>query len=332
MPRPAAIWPRKSDGYWYVTLNGKKTKLAKDKAEAQKMFHRLMADDPPRQPQGGITVRKLCDSYLDRTREGKGDRSHANQVIHFKKFCQQFGHRDAAGLKPHEVNDWLATLDTWGNATRALCISYIKAAFNFGAEEGRFSVSPLLKLRRRSTGRRDAVLTDTQRESILGAVSPAFRDFLELLIATGCRPFSEAAKLTAGMVDFGKSRAVLSEHKNAKKGKARVIYFPAAILPRLRELAAAHPTGPIFRNRLGLPWSADCAARYFRRACKTLGIEGVTLYNLRHTWISEAIAGGIPAETVATLAGNTPQVIHKNYLQLDKMADVLRAAAEKAAK
>lgn len=134
------------------------------------------------------------------------------------------------------------------------------------------------------------------------------------------------------MLDFEKGRAVLAEHKTAKKtGRPRVIYFPKPALDRLRELAADRPTGPLLVNRHGVAWTPNTAGTYLRRVCKRLGIEGVSSYTLRHSWITNALVKGVPVEVVAELAGNTPQVVHRNYSQIDKMTDALREAAEKSA-
>src|SRR6185312_11315034 len=49
MGRPATIWLRKQTGWYYVTLNGEKVKLSPDKAEADRLFHELMAARPAKE-------------------------------------------------------------------------------------------------------------------------------------------------------------------------------------------------------------------------------------------------------------------------------------------
>lgn len=333
MAKPSGLWKRKRDGMWMTTIQGKQHKLGKDKGEARRKLNQLLAADRPPPCRSGMTARRLCDNYLVRTREGKAERSHKVQTQHLRAFCDSLGHRDPITLKVYEVEEWLEKKETWGPSTRALFITIIKAVFNFGEEQGYLSANPLKKLKRRSTGRRKRVLTPEEKERIKAAVSEDFRDFLTVLEMTGCRPFSEAAKLTAADIDFGKGRAVLAEHKNARKTqRPRVIYFPAKLLERLRVLAERRPSGPLLVNRFGAAWTADTAGKYFKRVCKKLGIEGATSYTLRHSFISVGLADGVPVEVLAVLAGNTPAVIHKHYDQVDKMEDALRAAAERAAK
>jgi integrase len=331
MARPSSLWFRKQTGFWMTTLNGVQHKLSKDKGEARRMLHKLLATDKPPPGRAGVTTRRLCDSYLTRTREQKEERSHDVQVLHLKAFCGALGHRDPGTLKVHEVEEWLEKQDTWAASTRALFITVIKAVFNWATDQGYLDSNPIKKLKRRKTGRRNRMLTAEEREGIKGDVSEDFCDFLMVLEMTGCRPFSEAARLTAADIDFEKGRAVLVKHKTGKKtGRPRIIYFPPPLLARLKELAERHPAGPLLRNRLGLPWTADTAGKYVKRVCKRLGIVGVTSYVLRHSWISAALVKGIPVEVVAELAGNSPRVIHANYSQIDKMDEAMRDAAAKA--
>jgi integrase len=251
--------------------------------------------------------------------------------MHFTAFCKAHGHRDPAALRVHHVEDWLASMDTWAKSTRALFITFIKAVFNFGAAQGYLDQNPLKGLKRRSTGRRQRVLTPDERTKILSEGNEQFRDFIALLDQTGCRPFSEGARITADDVAFDKGKVVLAKHKNAKKtGRPRVIYPPPTVLDRMKELAAQWPVGPLYRNRLGNPWTPDTVGKYVKRVCERLGIEGVSSYTIRHDFLSNALANGVPVEVLAKIAGNTPKVIWSNYDQTDKMDEVLKAAARKA--
>lgn len=330
MAKPSDLWFRKQTGFWMTTINGKQHKLSKDKGEARRMLHKLLASDKPQPGHSGISTRKLCDSYLVRKQESMEKESHAVRITHLKPFVEKFGHRDPASIKVHEVEEWLDARDTWAGSTKALFITIIKAVFNWSVEQGYLDENPIRKLKRRSTGRRRRMLTPEEKEKIKAAASEGLRDFLMVLEGTGCRPFSEAARLTAADIDFEKGRAILEKHKNAKKGKVRTLYFPPHVLSRLKELAERYPEGVLLRNRLGLPWSKNNTSKYIARICKRLGIEGVTSYTIRHAFISTALVKGVPIDVIAQLAGNSPDVIRKNYSQLDLMDEALRAAAQRA--
>ena len=331
MPRAPGLWFREQNGFWYTKVAGQQIKLSQDKREARTLFHKMMARDKPAATGTAcqLSVRKLCDTYLDRTRADKSDGRHEVQVLHLKKFTAGFGHRRPESLKPHEVNDWLATL-TLGGSTKALCVTIVKAAFNWATREGYLQASPLTGLKRRKVARRERVLTRDEQRRVFERVSPAFRDFLTVLVKTGCRPFTEAARLTAAAIDFEKGRSAFTKHKNAKKGKPRVVYYPPPVLARLKELAEERPEGLLFRNRQGDAWNRDNVSKYLGHVAADLGIERFPCYSLRTTYISAALAKGVPVETVAALCGNSPRIIYQHYNSVDKREDALRDASLKA--
>ncbi len=332
MSRPSGIWQRKRDRMWMTTLHGTQHKLSPDKTEARKLLNKLLAgDDPtPKKDRSGMTTRKLCDNYLVRTKFRKEPSTHESQVVQLRAFSKALGHRDPCSLKVHEIESWLDEQENWGESTKALFISTIKAVFNFGEEQGHFSQNPIKKLKRRSTGKRERVLSPEERTRIKATVSDRMRDFLELLEQTGCRPFSEGAKLTAADIDFEKGRSIRRKHKTQKKGKTRTLYFPPTILARLKELAATYPTGPLLRNSRGNAWTRANVSSYLLRVGEKLGIAPVSAYVWRHGYIGNALVRGVPVDVVAELVGNSPSVIRSNYSHLELMDEAMAAAAVKA--
>ena len=66
------------------------------------------------------------------------------------------------------------------------------------------------------------------------------------------------------------------------------------------------------------------------RISDELGIQGVTPYAWRHTYITDCLARQISCEIVAELVGNTPKTIYQFYAHLDQRKDTLREAARRA--
>ena len=84
-----------------------------------------------------------------------------------------------------------------------------------------------------------------------------------------------------------------------------------------------HPTGPLFRNVDGLPWTPDATNCRFRRARKKVGVK-VSLYSLRHTWINRMLLAGVDAFTVAHMAGHSdPSMLAKHYAHLSQAPSYL---------
>ena len=174
------------------------------------------------------------------------------------------------------------------------------------------------------------MLTKDEREQVRAEVSPEFAAYLTVLEQTGCRPYSEASNLSAPDIDWENGRTILRKHKNAKKGKTRIVYFPPDLLAMLKDLALRHPTGPLLRNRLGNAWVRSNVNHYTRRVYRKLKMEKFCPYSYRATYITDALVKGVPVEVVAELVGSSPKVIWAHYSSVAKKPDAMRAAALKA--
>ncbi|MBA4066192.1 MAG: hypothetical protein C0501_21255 [Isosphaera sp.] len=313
-----------------TTLNGKQVKLSRDKGEARRLLHKLLAADaPPKGP--GVSVRRLLDTYLARTAEGKSPGRVQTMTRYFKRFCEAFGHRRADALKPYEVTEWLEG-QALSASTKALVVSVLRAGFNFAARQGYVPASPMKGVAKGRFARRERMLTAAELDAVLAET--CHTDFLTVLRLTGMRPFSEAAVLTAAHLDHGKKRAVLFKHKTAEKtGKPRVIYFPPAAWEVVARLAERHPAGLLFRNRVGDPLTCDAVNKHLREVCGRAGVKPFTAYALRHFHASTALGKGVPVDVLAAMIGNSPAVLRQHYahLEADAMADVIARAAEAAA-
>ena len=113
------------------------------------------------------------------------------------------------------------------------------------------------------------------------------------------RPFSEAATITADMVDWREQFIHFERHKNARMGKSRTVYCPPELMAMLRRLAERHPAGSLFRNRDGEPWRRQIAFARLAAIRKPAGLRPFSMYAFRHSYISDAIERGVPAPTIA---------------------------------
>jgi integrase len=345
MPRQSAIWLRKQTGWYCTTLKGEIVKLSKDKREAERLFHEMMAkraaepEEKTPAHQLGPTFRRMADDFLVHTQGDKNERSLGIQTKILLAFCSRIKGIRAAELKGHMVTSWISWENqvrakkgkkTWNTSTQALAIKTIKAVLNWGVKQGYLEFNPIKKLSSGKVARRERMLTPEERKRISEFVSPDFADFLFVVEQTGARPYTEIARLESRHIDFAAGTATLVLHKTARKtGRPRVLFFTTEVLGLLKKRVDRYPTGLLFRTKRNSGWNSSNCFKWFTMVREKLGIDCV-LYHYRHTRISEAIIKGVPVEVVAELVGNTPQIIHAHYAHVGKDLAALRAAAQRA--
>ena len=197
---------------------------------------------------------------------------------------------------------------------------------NWATDRGLVHSNPRRGYKCKEGRRRITYFTPEQEQALLGHASTAFALALEVLIRTGYRPSCEFAVLTAAHVEETPNGQVWRfGEEESTTGRPRVVYVPSEIASVVRELMKRYPTGPVFRNGSGQPWSRGLkdsfrgAAARVRRA----GVElapGSCLYSCRHTFAKRTLGGywtGKPAtiEQVAGLMGNTRQICWDYYAQ-----------------
>ena len=91
----------------------------------------------------------------------------------------------------------------------------------------------------------------------------------------------------------------------------------------VRQQVAKYPTGKLFRDSKGRPWTTDTlGAAFFRLKRKLVGLK-VTIghesvfYSCRHTFAKRMLGGfwgaQVSLEILAGLMGNTPAVCFSHY-------------------
>ena len=124
--------------------------------------------------------------------------------------------------------------------------------------------------------------------------------------------------------------------KEAKvKSKPRVVRIPRCIVPLVEEAMQKHPTGKLFRDSHGKPWTVDTLRGEFAKLRRRLLRQkvpidkGDVMYTCRHTYAKRMLAGywtGKPLtiEFLAALMGNSPKICWEHYAQwCDKYTEPL---------
>jgi integrase len=332
MARTSDIWWRDSKDCYYTTLDGKQKRLCKTLKESRTKLQQIL-----RGQEGitttGVTFAYLADQFLQNSlAENEKDTFDVHKLF-LQSFVDFVGKkRQVARLCEADLDNWCRAQTSWGENTGVRAKAIVLATLNYGLKKLGLPSHPLIHVRPGTVTSRDRYLTEMERQRIRTAVKGVFADYILALEQTGARPFSEICKVTAADVNLENATWTLAKWKNSrkKKGVKRVIYLTDAMLELTKRLMAKYPEGPLFRNATGSKWSRQSITWRFRQLGQKLGIEGLTAYVVRHGFITDALARGVPVAVVAELCGTSIQTINRRYAHLDQKADVLREALRQA--
>jgi integrase len=339
MGRPRKPYFRAADGWWVSRFRGEYVRLAKgrdNEAAARQRFHELMALDALATPaeSANVTTAALFEAFLDWSAHNNEASTYESYRAFLQAFADLHGAVPVRDLKPYHVTRWLTGHPGWGQSTQRGAITAVKRALNWAADEGLIPANPLKKVQKPPVKHRDKVLSPEEQRAIAAAPRDgAFQLFLTALASTGCRP-GEISRVTAEHVDLGAGTWTFGRHKTVKKTqRPRVVYLTPEMVELCRRLVAERPTGPLFLNSRGRPWSRNSIRCRFRRLRKKLGLDkGVVAYAYRHTYTTTGLEEGVPIATMAELLGHTStQMINEHYGHLDQRTAHLREAARRAA-
>jgi integrase len=157
------------------------------------------------------------------------------------------------------------------------------------------------------TARRRAVTREEHERIIAAEKNTERRNFYEFLWETGCSQ-TDAARMRAQDIDW--SKRVLAYHR-MKLGDDSV---PAQLTigNRLLEIIHRLPSSGLLFPHICKSSSNDRSAE-FRRRCRLLGIDGVSLHSYRHAWAQRAKSAGYPQRFAQAALGHSSRAVHEAY-------------------
>lgn len=336
MGRPNRMWWWAAGSCWASTVGGVRRRFGTDpseagRAKAQRELHRLLAVEPGRAVVPVVVVPVTVGEVINRYADYAADTLTPSALLLYHKRLRGF--RESCGdlpwdqLKPLHVNEWIAS-KAWADTTKRTAIGVVKRAFAWAAQEGYIDRDPVAKVGKPPVSRRQAIPSaEVVQQLRLACTSPSLRDFLEAIIQTGCRP-GEAAKVEAKDFDPVAATWTIQGKTTRKTGRLRVVYLTPSIVEDCRRLAAEHPTGPLYRNHFGRPWSVWAYGDSIRRIRNRIGLgPEVVAYAMRHVFATDALERGVPIATVAELMGHTSTaMVSLYYSHLGDRASHLREA------
>lgn len=269
-----------------------------------------------------LTVADVCRAYVASLRGYERHSTAADAEGRFRRlvFDAPIGRIPLDRLRASTVEQWLhgqstgtkASMDSANRNLRSL-----KAALNHAYERqlvaSRQAWESVSAFSDTASRRADALLTRSDCERLLGAASPDLKLFIRAALLTGARP-GELANLT--VADFNRQHGTL--RLNGKTGD-RGAPLSAAACAFFTALSRDKLPGAHLLTNGGRKWIACEWSQAMIDAREAAGLPPtVVAYALRHTAISNMLAGGLSLFEVATLTGTSVMMIEKHYGHLTK--------------
>lgn len=273
-------------------------------ADAERRFARTINGDPL----GKVKLSQLRERHLEAWR----DRMEAGEFAKLEKI---------KGRPP--------TTSPMSPATFKRTLTVLKAALNHAVRKRYVSADKAIEWKaiqpdKGADGRRDIYLDKDQRRALLAAVPDDLRDLLACIAMTGCRPGDPVAMLRKDFDDRTGSVTF-----RTKTGSRTIPVSPSAKEMFNRLAKGKAMKAQMFVRADGKAWTPTDWAEGIREALPVAGLPaGVVAYSLRHSWITDAIMGGLDLLTVAKLTGTSLAMIEKHYGHLvhgaarDKLANL----------
>ena len=287
-----------------------------------------------------VTVADVCRDYTaameaaGRTRAATDARKRFDRIV----YDDPIGELRADKLTQRHLEAWTTRMEAGkmtgrkkalpSRATFNRNLTSLKAALNRAVSrreipQDRAIEWGAVKAYKGADARRERYLDKRQRRALLDAMDADLRNLAECVALTGCRPGDPAAMVRKDW-DARNGLATFT----TKTGVRTIPVSPAARTLFDRLAKSKLPSARMFTDGGGDWTPQGWAPKVKAAAAKAELPPDVVLYTLRHSWITDAIIGGLDPVTVARLTGTSLEMISKHYGHLaqdaarDKLAQV----------
>lgn len=312
----------KGSGMWwirYADVNSKiRRELAGTKANATKLLHKRKAAVlegkklPENLRERPVTFDEIADEALAHSRLHK--RSYRDDEYRMVVVKDWFGSRTADSIKPQDIEAEFAK-QVWSGATCNRYRSLISMIYRVAINNGRLKENPVRKLKkRRESPGRVRFLEKVEEQALRAEIRKSFpihEDEFDLALNTGMRR-NEQFCLRWDDVNL---RLGIINVADSKNGQRRAIPANGSAMKALRRLqkrkdGSGYVVPGMAKNR-SRAWD-----RWFENVVKMAEVSDFHWHDLRHTFASRLIMGGVDLRSVGELLGHKTLVMVMRYSHL----------------
>lgn len=307
----ASFFYREQNQKWYAQIGKRQILLGADKAEAEKRFHAMMLDPSETDP----TIGELAGQFLEWLALNRDEKTYNYYSRYVLEFVEATGKTfRVSKVKPIVLSRWAdREYGKHSDSTRWAAYRSVIRLFNWSKKAGLIRFNPVEGVETPQPHRREEFITPEQYQALLAAIKdPRMHDAVVAMWETGCRP-QEVRIVEARHYDKARAVWILDREQSKGKREKRIIYLRPEVVEITERLIKKHPTGPIFRNKLGKPWTGNAFRCRFRRIAEKLDFK-CTSYLLRHGFGTRKLGEGVDSIIVAKLMGHSStKMLEKVY-------------------
>lgn len=326
MARRAGIWWRSGIDAWYVKIGGKQIRLSNDRKEAERLFHRIKAEELETKPlpASPLLACEVCDKFLVwcyAHREHRTAEGYKYFIQRLLKWLPRGKEMTVADLRPYHVVEYMDSGE-WSDSYKRNVAGAVQRAFKWAVSVGLIDMHPCTYIPKPKGGRRETPITKLEYRIILQHSDKHFSDVATFAWETGAR----ANEIRTMRREYVKGdRIVFPIQKSKGKRRPRIIHLnnvAKAVIDR--RMAAGSDW--VFTNRSGRQWTPYAINCHFCRLREKLGRKAC-LTDMRHGFGTRKLLEGHRVEVVAAIMGHaSPQMLHSVYGHLDQETEHLRKA------
>ena len=265
-----------------------------------------------------FSVAACVEGYQQyRTALGKSPLAIKKDAYVFKAHViAKLGNIPLAELTREMLDAWFAQLPGSNANANRIRASFI-AVLNWAADNGKLIHRPWHGLARKTVSAKDEFVEDRFLDAsqinawIKACENSQTAALLKMAACSGFR-LGEIRNLKLADVSLGNSKIRVTGKTGTRTvalaSNVANLLKPMLVGKKRQDYVFNHPDGGI--------WRPNSHKRFVERAAIKAGLFGYTIYDLRHTWITAMLKGGVDVLTVSQVAGTSIAMIQKNYAEL----------------